>query len=246
MAAKSSGGKGRARAASSRPTLFYVVLGAIVLIGVGGLAYVALRPTTPAVTPPDQISANLADAGPAQPYVLGSSGAPVQILEFADFECPACGSFATITEPDVRTRIIDAGIASFAYYDFPLPQHRNSYPASHAAACSDEQGKFWETHDRIYAAQDRWSSDATANPKPIFRDIAQAIGLDVRRWESCYDARKYQRRIDANVAEAARRGVNTTPTFIINGSAHRGSMSYDELKAQVDAAAARRGTDTGR
>jgi protein-disulfide isomerase len=246
MAAKSSGGKGRARAASTRPTLFYVVLGAIALAGVSGLAYVALRPTTAAVTPPAQVPTNLADAGPPQPYVLGSPGAPVQILEFADFECPACGNFATITEPDVRTRIIDAGLASFAYYDFPLPQHRNSYPASHAAACADEQGRFWEMHDRIYGAQDRWSSEATANPKPAFRDIAQSIGLDVRRWESCYDTRKYQQRIDANVAEAVRRGVNTTPTFIINGSAHRGSMGYDELKAQVDAAAARPRIDTGR
>lgn len=246
MAAKSSRGKGRVRAASSRPTLFYVVLGVIALAGVSGLAYVALRPTTPAVTPPAGLPANLADAGPAQPYVLGSAGAPVQILEFADFECPACGSFATITEPDVRTRIIDAGIASFAYYDFPLPQHRHSYPASHAAACANEQGRFWEMHDRIYAEQDRWSTQATANPKPLFRQMAQSLGLDVRRWESCYDTGKYQQRIDANLAEATRRGINTTPTFIINGSAHRGSMNYDELKAQVDAAAARRGTDTAR
>ena len=246
MAAKSSGGKRRARAASSRPTLFYVVLGVIALAGMSGLAYVALRPTTPVVAPPAELPANLADAGPAQPYVLGSAGAPVQILEFADFECPACGSFATITEPDVRTRIIDAGIASFAYYDFPLPRHRHSYPASHAAACANEQGRFWEMHDRIYAEQDRWSSQATANPKPLFRQMAQSLGLDVRRWESCYDTRKYQQRIDANLAEATRRGINTTPTFIINGSAHRGSMNYDELKAQVDAAAARRGTDTAR
>jgi protein-disulfide isomerase len=101
-------------------------------------------------------------------------------------------------------------------------------------------------HDRIYAEQDRWSTQAAANPRSRLREIAQSIGLDLGRWESCYDSRKYQRRIDANMADGVRRGVNTTPTFIINGKAHAGSMSYDEIKAQVDSAAARARANTAR
>lgn len=239
MSPQSSTGRGRqsrrGRSASSRPTGFYVVLGLVALAGVAALGYVALRPTPP---PPEMPPAgDLTAAGPAQGYTIGSATAPVSILEFADFECPSCERFATITEPDVRSRIIGAGKARLTYYDLPLPQHRNSYPASHAAACADEQGKFWPMHDAIYAAQYRWNTQSTDNPRSIFRELAQSAGLDIARWEACYDARKYQRRIDANAAEAGRRGVNSTPTFIINGKRHTGAMTYDGLKAAVDSAA---------
>jgi protein-disulfide isomerase len=165
---------------------------------------------------------------------MGKVDAPVQILEFADFECPGCAGFATITEPDVRTRIVEPGLASLTYYDFPLTQHRNTLPASNAAACADEQGKFWPMHDRIFQAQDQWNGLATEVPKPYFKRFAGEIGLDVGKWESCYDARKYQKRIEANLAEGLRRGVNSTPTFIIGNKVYRGMGSYDELKAIVD------------
>jgi len=234
----------RASSASTRPTSFYVVLGAIVLAGVAGLGYVALRPAAPALVP-QEVPADLASAGEAQPYLLGSPDAPVTIEEFADYECPSCARFQTITFPDVRSRIIETGRANLRYYDLPLPQHRHSYPASHAAACADEQGRFWEMKSSIYAAQDRWNTQATSNPRSLFRDMARALGLDMRQWEQCYDSRKYQARIDANAAESMRRGVNSTPTFIVGGQPYRGSFSYDEFNRAVQAAAARAGSGTG-
>jgi protein-disulfide isomerase len=57
----------------------------------------------------------------------------------------------------VRARIVETGRANLKYYDLPLPQHLHSYPASHAAACADEQGRFWEMHDQLYANQERWA-----------------------------------------------------------------------------------------
>ena len=92
---------------------------------------------------------------------MGSATAPLEVTEFGDFECPQCGRFATLTEPDVRTRLVNTGTIRWRYIDFPLEMHRNTWNASIAAACADEQGKFWEMHDAIFAAQDRWDGEAT-------------------------------------------------------------------------------------
>jgi protein-disulfide isomerase len=224
------------RNASSRPKVFYWVIGIIAVVGVAALSYVSSKPKSgprDAVYGPDTTN-----AGPAKGYLMGRPDAPVRIIEYADFECPACAGFATITEPDVRKRIIDTGLASLTFYDFPLTMHPNTVPASHAAACADEQGKFWSMHDRIFQSQDEWNGQATNNPKSFFKRYANEVGLDIGRWESCYDSKRYQQRISANLADGLRRGVNSTPTFIINDKIYPRSMSYDEMKAVVDAAAA--------
>ncbi|HEY0527889.1 MAG TPA: thioredoxin domain-containing protein [Gemmatimonadaceae bacterium] len=205
------------------------------MVGVAALAYVASKPKAgprEALQGPDTTN-----AGPPQGYEIGSASAPVQILEFADFECPSCAGYATITEPDVRQRIVNAGLARFTYLDFPLTQHRNSLAASNAAACADEQGKFWPMHDRLFNAQDEWNGEATDVPKPFFRRYASEIGLDVAKWEACFDGRKYQKRISANLAEGLRRGVNSTPTFVIGTKLYPGNRSYDQMKALVDSIA---------
>lgn len=224
------------RNASNRPKSFYWLLGIIAVVGVAGLTYVATRekggPRDVAAAP------DTTNAGPAQGYLLGSPDAPVKILEYADFECPACAGFATITEPDVRKRIVDAGLASFTFHDFPLTMHQNTMSAHHAAACADEQGKFWSMHDKIFQAQDQWNTQATNNPKSLFERYGNEIGLDLGRWEACYDARRHQQRISANLADGLRRGVNSTPTFVIGNRMYPGSMSYDELKKAVDEASA--------
>jgi protein-disulfide isomerase len=222
----------QARNASSRPKAFFWLLGAIALVAVAAIGYVASKPKA---GPTDVLErADTTNAGTAQGYLLGKVDAPVKILEYADFECPSCAGFSTITEPDVRTRIIEPGLASLTYYDFPLTQHRNTVPASNAAACADEQGKFWQMHDRLYQAQDEWNSQATEVPKPFFKRYAGEIGLDVGKWETCYDARKYQKRISANLADGMRRGVGSTPSFVIGGKLYRGMNGYDELKKIVD------------
>jgi protein-disulfide isomerase len=225
----------QARNASSRPKAFFWLLGAIAVVGIAALGYVVSKPKAAPVDV--QNIADTSNAGPPQGYLLGKVDAPVKIVEFADFECPACAGFATITEPDVRTRIIEPGLANLTYYDFPLTQHRNTVAASNAAACADEQGKFWPMHDRLFQAQDEWNTQATDSPKAFFKRYAGEVGLDVGKWETCYDARKYQKRISANLAEGLRRGVGSTPSFILGNKLYRGMGSYDQLKKIVDSLA---------
>lgn len=224
------------RNASTRPTGFYYILGAIAVVGASILAWTLLRkPAAPAGV---EAVAGAAPGGAARGYTLGNPDAPVQIIEFADFECPGCAQFATVTEPDVRSRIVEAGLASFTFYDFPLTQHKNSPAAHNAAACADDQGRFWQMHDRIFLGQDQWNTQAASNPKPFFEQYARDVGLNVSVWETCYDQRKHQGRIMANVAEGERRRVSSTPTFIIGDKMYPGAVPYDFLKRVVDSAVA--------
>jgi protein-disulfide isomerase len=173
----------------------------------------------------------------ARGYVFGDTTAPVQIIEFADFECPACGQFATLTEPDVRTRLVQTKQAYVRFFDYPLPMHRNTWDASHAAACADEQGKFWQMHDTLFANQDRWNGEATSKPKSAFMGYARELGLNEGQFEKCWDDRKYQSRIASNRAEAERRRVTQTPSFIIGNKLVAGALGYDEIKKLVANAA---------
>ena len=114
---------------SNRP--FVIALGVIAIVGVLALAWAVMRPKR-GVTDVDL----KADPSQARGYLLGDSTAPLQIMEYADFECPACAQFATLTEPDVRKALIRTGKASWRYFDFPLPMHKNTWSASNAAGGS--------------------------------------------------------------------------------------------------------------
>jgi protein-disulfide isomerase len=211
---------------------FWLALGLAAILGLGALGYLTTRPKVTATT----IDPNL-PALKAEGYVLGSANAPLEVIEFADFECPACGNFAVITEPDVRNRIVNAGLASYRFFDFPLPMHKNTMAASNAAACAADQGKFWEMHDMLFRNQPEWNTEATDNPKKIFLGYVKSMGLNTDTWETCFDAQAHQSRILANQAEGNRRKVQSTPTFVIGTRVIPGAMNYDVFKAYVDSAA---------
>ena len=215
---------------------FLLALLAIAVIGAGLLTWATTRGNqTQAIT----VDPKAAAGTKAEGYVVGSPTAPVEIVEFADFECPGCGQFATVTEPDVRSRLVSTGRARFRLIDIQVnPGHRNAPAASLAAACANDQGKFWEMHDRIFAGQNEWNTLATDDPKSVLAGYARAIGLNETAWNQCYDARTHLPRLAAHMSEAQRRGVQGTPTFIIGDKLVNDVLAYDVLKAYVDSAAA--------
>ncbi len=219
-------------AQKGNPRQFVAILVIVALAGIGTLGYVLTRPSAKAITVDPRIP-----AGPAEGHLLGKADAPVQVIEFGDFECPACGDFANVTEPDIRSRLIAPGIVALRFFDFPLTQHKNTWAAHNAAACADDQGKFWEMHDHLYAHQDEWNGEATSNPMKFFRRYAKEIGIDVPSWESCVMAQTHAGRIKGNQDEGTRRQIGGTPAFII-GDKMVGGVSYDEFKRLVDAALA--------
>jgi protein-disulfide isomerase len=213
---------------------FWLALGVVAVLGIGLIGYLANRPKATATT----VDPNL-PALKAEGYVLGSATAPVEVIEFADFECPGCGQFATITEPDVRTNLVNTGKIRIRFMDYPLPMHRNTWDASLAAACANDQGKFWEMHDVIFANQDRWNGEATGRPRGVLADLAKGLGLDMPKYEACMDAETHRRKIEAHKAEAERRQVNSTPTFSFNGTTVAGALPYDTFKKMVEDAASK-------
>jgi protein-disulfide isomerase len=173
----------------------------------------------------------------AEGYLLGSPNAPVEVIEFADFECPACGQYATITEPDVRARLVNTGQVRVRYIDYPLPMHKNTWDASLAAACANDQGKFWEMHDALFANQDRWNTEATSRPRGPISDLAKSVGLDMTKYGACMDADTYRAKIQSHLAEAEKRDIRSTPTFVFNGTVVANALPYDTFKQYVDDAA---------
>lgn len=216
---------------------FYALIAVIVIAG----AFVLYRSANQPREDTFQVDrATLARLGSEAPggYIIGDTTAPVHVVEFADFECHACMNFATVTEPDVRQRLVETGQVSFEYYFFPLEQHQNAGNAAHAAACAADQGRFWEMHDAIFSGFNDWALGAARNPKGVFQRYAGSIGLDVGEWEACYDEGRHRDRILAHKSYALQLGVSSTPTFMIGDRMIPGALNYDQFKGIVDSVSA--------
>lgn len=218
--------------------IFYLALAVIAVAGIGALSWMAKRPAARDASPFDSTLPKVQSNG----YVIGSASAPIEVIEFGDFECPQCARFASLTEPDVRSRLVDQGIIRFRFIDFPLSMHRNTWQASRAAACADEQGKFWQMHDALFEAQDQWNGEATSNPNGIFKDLGKQIGLNQKQFDDCVDSKKTQAKVQAHEELAIQQHINATPSFIIGGKIQEGAITYDEFKSFVDAALAKSGS----
>jgi len=214
---------------------FYAVLGAVVFIGIGALGYLLAKPAT--VSIPANVTVQPSDTAGFKGYLKGSPNAPVEITEFADYQCPFCQTFATLQMPTIEQRLIDTGRLRWRYMDFPLQQHPFSRLAAHSAACADEQGKFWPQHQRIYEGQAEWTAARSA--VNIFHDYAKANGLDLARYDSCMQAGKYAGRIQASYEQGIRLGVSSTPTLLIGNRLYQGRFDSDAITRLVDSLAPR-------
>lgn len=209
---------------------FWIAIGMVAVVGIAALSWASMRPKTTARTIDPSLPALKAEG-----YVMGNPSAPIEVIEFADFECPSCGQYAALTEPDVRTRLVNTGQVRVRYMDFPLDMHPNTWDASLAASCANDQGKFWEMHDQIFATQDKWNGEATKRPRGVLADLAKGLGLDMDKYNACMDAETHRAQIQANQAEGVRRQVGQTPTFLIGDQLIPGAIPFDQFKKIVDA-----------
>jgi protein-disulfide isomerase len=212
---------------------FYAILAGVAVLGLGVLGYLLAKPAT--VSIPAHVTVQASDTAGFHGYVKGSESAPVEITEFADYQCPFCQTFATLQMPTIEQRLIDTGRLRWRYRDFPLQQHTFSRLAAHSAACADEQGKYWVQHQRIYEGQAEWA--AARDAAGILRRYAKENGLDLTRYDACMAAGKYAGRIQASYEEGVRLGVSSTPTLLVGGRLYQGRFDSDAITRLVDSLA---------
>ncbi len=137
----------------------------------------------------------------------GESTARLTLVQFLDYECPYCGRFSRETMPQIDKEYVQTGKVRYVVMNLPLEgMHKSAFKAAEAAACAGEQGKFWEMHDRLFANQqiiDQWKSHA------------EAIGLDVGKFQECLDGGRQAAQVRSDMAEAQKARVTGTPAFFI-------------------------------
>lgn len=143
--------------------------------------------------------------------VVGNENAPVVIEEYSSFQCPACKQAAPFIAGAMKEY---PESVQFIYKNFPLSNQSMSRPAAHAGYCAAEQDKFKDYHDLLFDNQSVWSSNTGTD---YFAEYASQLGLDLEAFNTCRESRAIRQLVQSEYDEGLERGVNSTPTFFING-----------------------------
>jgi len=160
--------------------------------------------------------------------VKGDANAPVTIIEFSDFECPFCKRFVSQTLPQIEEKYIKTGKVKFVYKNFPLGFYQNSQKAAEAAACSKDQGKFWEMHDMLFNKGVKVGIDG-------FKQYAVDLGLDATKFNTCLDTDAKASEVQTDLAEGSAAGIRGTPGFLINGKKLSGAQPFEVFQQMIEA-----------
>ena len=219
----------------------FAIIGIVLLVAlVGGWWFYQNSKETP--TKPKTENANKtpvpvptippsASVGAQPPNMLGSPTAAVTVEEFADYQCPTCG----LVHPKMKEITGYYGNRiKFVYRNFPLTQiHKNAYDAAVASEAAGMQGKFWAMQDQLYNNRQAWES--SPEPRKIFDEYAQKIGLDVTKFQNDMLGMAAKQRVDADLQRGRSAGVDGTPAIYINGK-KLGSdqMDFSVMRQMID------------
>jgi len=160
---------------------------------------------------------------------IGDENAPVEIIEFSDFECPFCARFFSQTLDQINTEYIETGKARLVYRDFPLSIHPQAQKAAEAAECAGEQGKFFDMHDKMF-------ENGVSGGVGLFKRYAQEIGLNQDDFDECLDSGKMAEEVQKDFTDGQKAGVSGTPAFFINGQMISGAQPFSVFKQAIDSA----------
>ncbi len=172
--------------------------------------------------------------------IKGDKSAKLTLIEFTDYQCPFCSRHVKNTHPKIEEEYIKTGKLRYSMLDMPLENiHKLAFKAAQASHCAQDQGKFWEMHDRIFLNQrslEPWSAHA------------EALGLDAAAFQSCLDSEKHAKAVRKDMAEARKAGATGTPSFVLAStdpnnpgkvkgiSFIRGAKSFDAFKTEIEGA----------
>ncbi len=203
------------------------IIAAVFILIFGGLGFMIARNNRIATTPVsrDKLIAPYS-------YTKGNRDAKVSLVEFGDFQCPACAAAHPLVE-QLLAYYKDNPDVNFVFRHFPLPQHQFALLSAESVEAAGAQGKFWEMYDLLYTNQNAWVS--SSDPLSIFVEYANQLKLDVNRFKNEVQQNKYNQSISDDQQQGLALGINSTPTFFLNGNKMVGIQSLEDFKARIDA-----------
>jgi protein-disulfide isomerase len=205
------------------------LLTATAAIALAGAIVGPARLIAPAWAADEPSPADIAQAGPAGDVVLGSEKAPVTVIEYASMTCPHCAHFSTTTFPELQKRYIDTGKVRFIFREFPLDALAAA--GFMLARCAGND-KFNPVIETLFAKQSEW---AVQQPIEPLKAIAKQFGFTEESFNACLANQKVLDDIQAVRDRAAEKlGVNSTPTFFINGKKMVGDLSIETMAKEID------------
>lgn len=164
-------------------------------------------------------------------WITGSTTSAVTLVEYADFQCPACGFYKPLIDQLVKE---EGSKFRLVYRHFPLPQHQNATSSAVATEAAGKQGKFWEMASIIFDHQSDWES--LPNTDELFTSYATTLGLNIAQFTIDIKDPTLLKKINDSRDLAARAGVDSTPTFFLNGEKVANPQSYDAFKTLIETA----------
>lgn len=164
------------------------------------------------------------------PHIKGNVEAPVKLVEYSDFQCPACAQTMPVLE-EIISQYGDQ--VSLEYRHFPLPMHSMAETAARAAEAAGQQGAFFAYHDLLFINQKSWST--SPNSLGMFTQYAKELDLDLDKFKQHMNSSLVREKIKSEKQEGLEKGVSGTPSLFLNG-AKMSFSTYDDLKSQIESA----------
>jgi protein-disulfide isomerase len=227
MASNKSRNRGsrKRNTAKQKMTNFYIMLAGVLFIGILLIASTVLNANKTLNVTGEVDIANMPS--------LGDPNAPVTVVEYSDFQCPACAGFANQAFEAFKAAYIDTGKVRFVYHDFPLSQHVQAIPAAEAAACANDQGKYWEMNKMLFATQNQWST--SRDPQAVYTSLAEQIQLDTNAFSSCMAQGTHRTEVMNAQQAAINLNIRQTPTFVIDGVQYTSDKLADAIEQALAA-----------
>ncbi len=205
----------------------FLWLGIIIILGlvVVGAAILAVKNQANTTNNVTALTPAVSD----KDHFLGNPNAKVTLVEYADFQCPACEAYYSLVKQlttDYKDKV------KFVYRHFPLPQHPNAIPTSLASEAASNQGKFWEMHDLLFEKHTEWQDlkDSTS----VLVGYAKQLNLDVTKFQSDMNSTSTKKVVDDDEASAVSEKLPGTPSFFVNGVYIQNPQSYQDFKIILD------------
>ncbi len=201
--------------------LLLIVLGGVVVVAIG-LVLLIMQSVNRPVSATNRIG---------EGAVWGPEGAAVTIVDYSDFGCSHCGTFALNQGKLLREEYEATGKVRFEFKHFIIGGATTA-AAANAAECAADQGRFWDYHDILFGRQGTSSAPFSNS---ALKQYAAQLGLDTAAFNQCVDSSQHLEKVYRDAAEGRGLGVNATPTFFINGQKIEGAIPYSAMKEAVDA-----------